>query len=233
MTSLESKYYPAIALFVTIFINGTVGNKVGEIANSPEQRLTFEPVNATFSIWSVIYTAVADVVLKQITNPEQMWDDMSINLFVLSCVLNCAWIIAWTSERLVLSQFILYGLAASLIYLWYINKNALTSTQNCLAIYVAWVLGASILNTCKSLKVERGVKDSELSRGALVIFCAIHIAWPLIFMDRLDECLPVAFVGAFTTFGILSRNTPDSREWVLGLAVTLMTSYVSARRFLN
>lgn len=245
---------PIVVLGMTVAFNSMYGGDIGKVADDSKQRLSFSPAGWTFSIWGVIYATMAYVCFEEAE--QKVWTQQAVGLFTMSCVMNCAWIVAWTSKYTRLSQVLLYGIVGSLFLLWHEQGPSQSTTlshadmgcgestesaaalparfvsllsQNCIAIYVAWTLGASILNTCTSLKLHHGISDKRLSQGALATFCALQLAWPTLFSHRHKESVPVALVGAWTCVGILRGDGVDAGMWKYGLGVTAGTSLLSLR----
>ena len=79
----------------------------------------FAPAGATFSIWGLIYLLLGIFVLAHLgkasrLGPEEVLRQISW-LFVLTCLLNAAWIFAWHYRLILLSVGLMLALLLSLI----------------------------------------------------------------------------------------------------------------------
>ena len=221
---------PLLAILGAISVNATLGRNIGKLARLPSHRLTFSPASWAFSIWGVIYATMIIVCLAEVT--FKTWNNHTIVFFTISCVLNSAWVVAWSSST-ALSTCILYALCASLFMMWQSNSlqrsspGSLKTTQivqNCISMYLAWTIGAALLNTSIAMKQYTTISSKLLSRGALIVFCLIQVAWLYTFHDRISECIPVAFVGIWFCAAIVSRGGADSGIWKIGIVTILLTT---------
>ena len=125
----------------------------------------FTPAGITFSIWSVIYLLLMGFVVLQwirIRNEKYsiLFSKISF-LFMLSCLFNMAWIIAWHYLFVWLSVGIMLGLLLTLISIFLImEKQAIkefpdyTFIKLPFTIYLAWICVATIANISTALVSE-------------------------------------------------------------------------------
>ena len=194
-----------------ILINFVVGKDIGIIAR--KYPLTFSPAGFTFAIWSVIYISLSGLIVNgMIQTPP---------LFILSCIINSAWIFSWTKEYILISQFLLYGLTGVLFAMWYRGND--TIHQNVIAMYLTWTIGASILNTSICLRKYYTIDNKLLSISALTLFSGVHVGWHLLVKTTtLNKCVTVPLVGIWTSIGIILNRKEHSAYWVFGLAATVL-----------
>lgn len=146
-------------------INGVTINELSNNYNN-----LFTPAAITFSVWAVIYAALFMYVIWQLKpvfskniSPDIYMVTQKIGvLFLLSCVLNVAWVFAWHYDKLFFSTLIMAGLLITLIK---INKRIsfeLTKTPQYrlflkipFGLYLGWISIAMISNVAAYLtKIE-------------------------------------------------------------------------------
>jgi len=134
----------------------------------------FTPAGITFSIWSVIYLLLLGFVVLQwlrIRNETYsiLFSKISF-LFMLSCLFNMAWIVAWHYLYVWLSVSIMLGLLFTLISIFLImEKHPIkgfpdyTFVKLPFTIYLAWICVATIANISTALVSENwyGILLSE------------------------------------------------------------------------
>ena len=120
----------------------------------------FVPAGITFAIWGIIYILflvftvyqARDLFAKEKKNSVL---HQKINwFFILSCLLNSAWIFAWHYEQLLLSVFIMLLLLATLITIYFrldIGKTKVPESQKytvnlLFSVYLGWISIATIAN---------------------------------------------------------------------------------------
>ncbi len=121
----------------------------------------FTPIGFTFSIWSVIYTLLLLFSIIPLVNyfhgktqKNKLVEKNIGYLYVISCVLNGAWILAWQYQFVGLSVLVMLGLLVTLIIIHTaIRKNPTNLTWNdryitftVFSIYLGWISVATIAN---------------------------------------------------------------------------------------
>jgi hypothetical protein len=123
-----------IALIITLVMNYLSntgifnGNTMATV--SAEYQNFFTPSGYAFSIWGVIYLCLAAFIIHQskglFTSGEIPAVVSKIGwLFVISCVANCAWIVAWLYEFTGVSVFIMAVLLFSLLRIVMVTRMEL------------------------------------------------------------------------------------------------------------
>ncbi len=137
-------------------INGkTTGELSGQYPN------LFVPAGFTFAIWGVIYTLLLAFCIYQIrplfSRIPSITDAVVSRmggLFILSCVLNMAWIVAWHYEFTLLSVGIMLAFLLTLVTIYQrlgIGFNALSRGEKWFvhvpfSVYLGWISIATIAN---------------------------------------------------------------------------------------
>lgn len=136
------KYGNIVALALVIIINLLAIGTTKEVSNMYKSLLT--PADYTFSIWSIIYILLAILVIRQIKRNE-LREKMSW-WFIISCVLNMAWIFAWQSKAIALSFILIFALMIDLIILMNNVQRTGTLTKMAVGLYTGWINVAMLAN---------------------------------------------------------------------------------------
>lgn len=155
-----------VAFIATLIVN-TLSNSLPLNGRTPAQLSDlypnlFVPAGLTFSIWGIIYTWLLIFIIWQITalfsdkrlaKVAPIIDKLSW-LFVITCVLNIAWLFAWHWQFLLISVLVMLTLLLSLIRLNIqvgTGFSKINSTEKWLihapfGIYLGWISVATIAN---------------------------------------------------------------------------------------
>jgi len=183
----------------------------------------FVPAGFTFSIWGVIYLLLLSYTigftyytLKQEQYPKAFTFIERINLyFLLTCLLNMAWIVAWHYLQIELSVVIMLLFLITLIQLFLKSStiaNALTSTQKFILqtpfiVYLGWISVATIANSTALLVAYKwnAFSISPIYWSAAMILIAIVLA---MLMLKKFKAVPFALVVAWALWGIYHAQGP-------------------------
>ena len=177
----------------------------------------FVPAGFTFSIWGVIYLLLLSYTigftyytLKQEQNPKAFALIERINIyFLLTCVFNMSWIVAWHYLQIELSLVIMLLFLITLIQL-FLKSNTiardLTLTQRFILqtpfiVYLGWISVATIANTTALLVAYKwtALNIAPVYWSALMILIAIVLA---VLMLIKFKAVPFALVVAWALWGI-------------------------------
>lgn len=153
------------AYIITIIINSLAGTtilggrttaEVSDLYANP-----FTPAGYVFSIWAIIYTLLAIFVIyqalpKQKDKPFQKQIGV---LFILSSILNVAWLFLWQYDYITLSVVLMFALLATLVATYLrlgIGKTKASMVEQfCVrlpfSVYLGWITVASIANVAAAL----------------------------------------------------------------------------------
>lgn len=204
---LRLQYLNFLFLVLTLYVNyasvtGKIGGKsIRELSDKYDNLFTPSP--QTFSIWSVIYSLLLITSIKGILTRKTEQHKGSF-LFIVSCLLNGAWIIAWQLEYIPLSLIIMLGLLFALSKI-ILNQNQETPLIEKIAfgVYLGWICIATIANITTQLIALDISFSSELQRQItqLIIIIGMGIAlWISTKLKNWAILLPViwAFYGIYT-----------------------------------
>jgi hypothetical protein len=177
----------------------------------------FVPAGFTFSIWGVIYLLLLSYTigftyytLKQEQYPKAFALIERINIyFLLTCVFNMSWIVAWHYLQIELSLVIMLLFLITLIQL-FLKSNTiardLTLTQRFILqtpfiVYLGWISVATIANTTALLVAYKwtALSIAPVYWSASMILIAIVLA---ALMLKKFKAVPFALVVTWALWGI-------------------------------
>ncbi len=100
------------------------GQTTGEISNKLEVLIT--PASYAFMIWGIIYILLAIWLARGFMRKYRVITYSKTNsiLFILTCILNAAWILVWHYEFFALSVAVILLLLLTLLFLYKAIKSA-------------------------------------------------------------------------------------------------------------
>lgn len=186
----------------TLPINGLT---TGELSALYPNR--FVPAGFTFSIWGVIYLALAGFVAFQFRPAGNRLRDSIGQWFFLSCLANASWILAWHYMQPILALLIMLFLLWSLVQI-YLRVTALPFRENWPGIlpfqlYLGWICIATIANTTAVLTYA-GWDGGGLAQATwAAIMAAAGTAIGLFFLVRYKD-IAFGLVVLWALYGIYS-----------------------------
>lgn len=221
-----------VAFVSVIVVNGMAngiplnGQNTGEV--SAKYPSLFTPAGFTFSIWGLIYLALAAFVVYQALPAQRSNQTLAKigPLFIVNCIANAVWIFVWHYDLLWLSLLLMGAILLTLvqIYRTLLTAGPAGSKAEWLflhlpfSLYTAWISVASIANlSCVQIAMgwdNTGISAVDWTLLKLAVAGAIGAAVILRLRD-----IPFVLVIAWAAYGIASRQieTPE----VFGAAATL------------
>jgi hypothetical protein len=233
-----------VALAATIGLNGwsnnglVPGKNIGAVSRAYDTL--FAPAGLTFAIWGVIYLWLLVWAGYQLFGvyagkPAAVAANRQVGIwFVLSCVFNSLWLVAWLQERLGLSLVLMLGLLGSLLVIYLRQSEAgLTGGNTWLlgapfSIYLAWICVATIANTSAWLAQVAAFSAPEAwTMGMIGVATVLGAALTVL---RADGFLPWVFIWAF--WGIALKHSGDPIRWVAwgGMAAVFIAFLFTLRK---
>jgi len=181
----------------------------------------FVPAGFTFSIWGVIYLLLlyytigfTYYTLKQEQYPKAFAFIERINIyFLLTCVFNMTWILAWHYLQIELSLVIMLLFLITLIQLFLKSStivHELTTTQKFILqtpfiVYLGWISVATIANSTALLVAYQwnGFGMPPVYWSAAMILIALLLA---VLMLKKFKAIPFALVVAWALWGIYNAQ---------------------------
>lgn len=150
-----------VSTIVTIWVNllATLlplnGKSTAQLSN--QYPVSFVPAGYVFSIWGIIYLGMIVFAVYQFTRKDYPLELIHLaRCYMISCIANCLWIIAWHLELITYSVIIMIILLAALCGIYFLlvknKKELLLSSASKLglsipfSIYLGWISVATIAN---------------------------------------------------------------------------------------
>lgn len=191
----------------------------------------FTPAGITFSIWSIIYLLLIGFVVRQwlkVRNETLAYREISF-LFILSCVFNMTWIIAWHYLQVWLSVGIMLSLLVTLIIIFLrlekqTTKGFADSTFIKLpfTIYLAWICVATIANIATALVASSWGGFGVAPEYWTVIMMTIAAVLAVFIIIRYKAAVAFAAVIHWALVGITLRTKGPSDSLIEGSALVLI-----------
>lgn len=223
-----------VTFLLTVTVNGLAnalplnGQLTGEISDS--FNVVFVPAGYVFSIWGLIYLALAGFTVyhslpAQKTNPLMRKIGY---LFAFSNLANAAWIYFWHYNYFVVTLILMLILLALLITIYLrldIGRKKYSTVEKWLvtvpfSIYLGWITVATIANLTAVLK-DLGWNGFGISGQiwTIVLLAAAVIISALMSFTRRDIAYNLVLVWAFIGIGM---------KWMGVYSDVVISSYVAA-----
>jgi hypothetical protein len=199
-------------LVSNVLANSIPINNITTGAVSDSYFNLFAPIGSTFSIWGLIYFLLGYYQVEQLYNMNNIKNNKSsrksfvINIaFIITSILNGAWIVAWHYRLILLSLLIIVGMLAGLAYIAILNKQASGLVKLTFGIYFGWITIATVANATIYL-VSLGLPNNTVGatiQTALIVLVASLIG--SVTTIRTKD-LGYGFVILWALFGIYQKH---------------------------
>ncbi|MGZ8510417.1 MAG: hypothetical protein ACXWWA_08580 [Chitinophagaceae bacterium] len=225
-----------VALVATIIINylsntGIFNGNTMAVVSARLQNL-FTPAGYAFSIWGLIYLGLVAFVIYQGRSPFTKMADDRIVLkigwwFLVSCISNCLWVLAWLYDYTGLSVLIMLSLLFSLtriIVKLNMEREKVQLKESVFAwwpfaIYSGWITVALIANIAAYLtKIQWGAWGISETSWAIIMICIAGVINLFVTWNR--NMSEFALVGAWALVAIAVANRHVSQP-VVQVALTV------------
>ena len=242
-----------VAFVLTVIVNSLAGSttllggvNTAEISDSNPTLIT--PAGYVFSIWGIIYVLLGIFVIFQALprQREKEYNKQIGWLFVLSSIINIAWLFLWQYELLSLSLILMFMLLATLILIYTrlgIGKSKATFQEKIavhtpFSVYLGWITIASIANvsvTLVSLNWD-GFGINPETWATLIIIVALVITL-LVLATRRDIAYGLVIIWALIGIAVKQSGTQNivilteasAIIVLLALAATILLSRLRRR----
>jgi benzodiazapine receptor len=219
------KWLNIMAFVLTVLVNGLAGSteilggkNTAEISNANPTLIT--PAGYVFSIWGIIYILLGIFVVFQAW-PHGEQTDLRRRigpLFVLSSLLNIAWLFLWQFEWLSVSVILMFALLATLILIYTrlgIGKAAVPLREKLavhvpFSVYLGWITIASIANVAVALVSAGwdGLGINHETWAILIILVALLVTL-LVVATRTDVAYGLVVIWALVGIAMNQGDTPN------------------------
>lgn len=215
------KLFNTVGFLLTIAVNALAnilpinGKTTGEIADAYPNLFT--PSALTFTIWIVIYLALALFVIYQLgLTRDKPMSDIAVReigwLFVICSLANSAWILFWHYNQIGITVLCMLVLLLSLCLIYRRVYNVCETTlqyrlfvQAPFSIYLGWICVATIANISTFL-ISIGWDGFGLSdQGWAIIAIALAVLLTAFFIIRNKDIL-FSMVVLWALAGILIKH---------------------------
>lgn len=221
--SFVQKIANILAFIFTIIVNALAGSTTligGKVtAEISDANLTLiTPAGYTFSIWGIIYVLLGIFVIYQAlpSQKDKAYHDKIGWLFVLSSILNIAWLFLWQFEHLIFSVVLMFMLLATLIAMYLrldIGKSKVELSEKItvhlpFSTYLGWITIASIANVATTLVSINwdGFGINSVTWASLIIVVALLLSL-IVTVTRKDVAYGLVIIWAF--MGIAAAQTAN------------------------
>lgn len=235
----------ALMVLVNYLANSLPLNNLDTAEISDMFPVLFTPAGYVFSIWILIYLLLAGFVIYQLAyRPYHQSLVPSVgSLFIISCLLNTAWIFSWHYLQISLSLVIMIALLINLIIIYTrVNqtKRIFAPHEKWLvklpfSIYLGWICVATIANF-NVLLYNFNLYTPGISAGIVTIIMIIIAALIAlyVFITRNDIALVLVFAWAFVGIGVrhgLEVFTVTTVSWLAAALIIFLILWVNRRKF--
>jgi len=243
------KWMNVLAFALTVVVNGLAGSTTilgGKLTSaiSDANPSLITPAGYVFSIWGIIYILLGVFVIFQVL-PSQKGGDYQRKigwLFVLSSLLNVAWLFLWQFEYLSLSVVLMFLLLATLIAIYLrlnIGKSSVSMRERLavhlpFSVYLGWITIASIANVTVALVSVNwgGFGVSQGTWAFLIVIIALVITL-LVIATRRDVAYGLVIIWAFLGIAVKQSGTQDivltTEIGAVIIAIALASSILASR----
>ncbi|MER3479034.1 MAG: tryptophan-rich sensory protein [Meiothermus sp.] len=151
---MTTRLLAAVALAATLVVNfmanalPIAGRTTGEVSDS--FPVLFVPAGYVFTIWGLIYLGLMAFVVFQFRSTSVLVAYPRINRwFILSCVFNSLWILAWHYGHYGVTLLLMLGLLVSLIAIYQgLGARGLPfwTVRAPFSLYLGWIIVATVAN---------------------------------------------------------------------------------------
>ena len=196
----------------------------------------FTPAGFTFSVWGVIYLALAGFCYYQATAAGRA--DARLpgvrRLFVLSCALNIAWLVSWHALAIPVSEVVMVALLITLIAIYRASGAWTSSEPRALrwavhvpfSLYLGWISVATIANTgifLIDLGFDAGQAEVAITMVVILVAAALGILGVL---RRKDAVYPLVIGWGLT--GVAAARAGESSTLVVTAGVCAVVLLLAA-----
>jgi hypothetical protein len=229
-------YLVVIATIATIGFNFLSGlgyvNGVTPEVISRKYPTAVTPAGYAFTIWSLIYLGLAAFSVYQMLRVNSAIFSRIRTLYIVSCVLNCAWIYFWHHNQIAVCFVIILALAVTLFRITFRSPKSQSTREYWLAkapfeLYFGWVTCATLVNLAVML-VYLQVALSETTWAFLsVVLILLASVFGIFFRAKFSEYIyPLPIAWALTAIAVRqSGNTAVVVACAVGVIASLIASF--------
>jgi len=189
------------------------------------------PAGFAFTIWIVIYLGLAAFSIYQLLPQHKERFRFVRTLFIVSCVLNCAWLYFWAFEMIGACLLIILALLAVVLLINIKLRKPETTgeywmTKAPFGLYFGWVATASAVNIAVFLIYQQiNVSEPALKVLGIVLMLLAAVAAIAVRARLKNYLAPLAVAWGLTAVAVKqSGNTMIVVAAVVGVIACLIAS---------
>lgn len=224
----------AVVLFVNYFAVGML-DASAKNPISAQFPTPVTPAGYVATLLTIIYLlTIGFAIFQMLPGKAAAFAGIRIT-YILTCVLNCLWVVAWYRSMFLLSAFLIVALLGTLVAILSSFKNVGTAAEALFAkgtfgLYAGWALVTALVNILVLLRSQ----EAQMSDGAYqtlgVICLLIAGASAVLARWKLNNYFfPLAIAWIAAAIGI--RQSGETLVVVFA-AVTMITGLVTAATFI-
>ncbi len=206
----------------------------------------FAPAGLTFSIWGLIYLALAAFSIYQFgfrrKNAEPIALDKVRKVFVISSLANIAWIFSWHYGSIPLSVGLMLVLLVSLIVIHFtLDGMQLSRTEKVFyrvpfSLYFGWITVATVANVTALLVRIGWDRFGWSEQGWMIVILLVAMAIGTATMvTRKDVAYGLVLIWAYT--GILIKHVSPATfsgayPAVIGTVIACLVVYIASEAYI-
>lgn len=209
-------YLAMVAMNALANLLALFGRATGEVSDSYPSLFT--PAPFTFGVWGVIYLALAGFVIFQATRAGRTEPKLDAlrPLFVLSCLLNVGWLLAWHGMQIPISEVVMVALLLTLIAIYRAAGAWLGQQPRAFtwlvhvpfSLYLGWICVATIANTSIFL-LDIGFDGGSAAVALTVAVIAVAAVLGIVGVARRRDAA-FALVIAWGLTGVAAARADES-----------------------
>lgn len=233
MDTIKKAWVNGLFLLITLAVNtlGAMGliNGLSQKQISDMYITLITPSPATFSIWSIIYSLLLTSIIVMIVRKNDTYYQEAIKqisiLFRISCILNIAWIFAFSYIQIELSALFILAFVITLTLicqkLLHMQEGKRWLLPLSFGIYTGWLFIATVVNISAALVKLKwngfGIADDIWASIILVVALILII---LVLLKIRNAVFPLPVAWAY--WGIYQYlSSPEGYQGAFGLLQTI------------
>ena len=186
------------------------------------------PAGYAFSIWSLIYLGLIAFSIYQLLPKNSYRFSAARTPYILSCVLNCAWIYFWHHDSVVICLIVIFALWLTLLWTYSRSTPEPSVPDTWLVkapfgLYTGWVTAATLVNLAVVIKTLN-ISLPETAIGVILIILAAAVGVGARLVLR-NFFFPLAVAWALTAIAVKqSGQTAIVLAAAVGVVACLIAS---------
>jgi len=177
----------------------------------------FTPTGFTFSIWGIIYIMlgvfVVRMALQDATFFEQGYVTVVIIWFIISCILNMVWLVAWHYLKMEFSMIVMLGLLVSVLVIWTKVPTSELLFKTTFSIYAGWISIATIANaTILLVKLNIPVFQNNQVQWFVAVITIGFLLVATVLNTTTDILYALVFIWAY--YGIIMKHIHHENPFI-------------------